>query len=65
MEATDLRGGAAMILAGLCAEGESLVRDRGHIRRGYEDLNGCLRHLGADITYEGENHGTVQGTEAL
>ena len=66
MEATDLRGGAAMILAGLCAEGESLVLDRGHIRRGYEDLSGCLRQLGADITYEGEQHGFfVQGAEAL
>ena len=66
MEATDLRGGAAMILAGLCAEGESLVLDRGHIRRGYEDLSGCLRALGADITYEGEEHGIfVQGAETL
>ncbi len=65
MQATDLRGGAAMILAGLCAEGESLVRDEGHIRRGYEELDGCLRRLGADITYEGEDHGIfVQGTKA-
>ena len=57
MEATDLRGGAAMVLAGLCAEGESLVRDPGHICRGYEDLNGCLQLLGADLRYEGEKHG--------
>ena len=57
MEATDLRGGAAMVLAGLCAEGESLVWDRGHIRRGYEDLNGCLQLLGAELTYEGDKHG--------
>ena len=57
LEATDLRGGAAMVLAGLCAEGETLVRDSGHIRRGYEDLNGCLQLLGADISYEGEKHG--------
>lgn len=59
MEATDLRGGAAMVLAALCAEGESQVLDRGHIRRGYEDLNGCLRLLGADLllSYEGEKHG--------
>ena len=46
-----------MILAGLTAEGETLVRDSGHIRRGYEDLNGCLQLLGADISYEGEKHG--------
>ena len=57
LEATDLRGGAAMVLASLTAEGESLVRDSGHIRRGYENLNGCLQMLGADLTYEGEKHG--------
>ena len=57
LEATDLRGGAAMVLASLSAEGESLVRDSGHIRRGYEDLNGCLQVLGADLTFEGEKHG--------
>ncbi len=57
LEATDLRGGAAMVLAGLCAEGETLVWDGGHIRRGYEDLNGCLQLLGADLSYEGEKHG--------
>lgn len=59
MEATDLRGGAAMVLGALCAEGESQVLDRGHIRRGYENLNGCLCLLGADLllSYEGEKHG--------
>ena len=57
LEATDLRGGAAMVLAALCAEGETLVRDSGHIHRGYEDLNGCLQLLGADLSYEGEKHG--------
>ncbi|MBR0200659.1 MAG: UDP-N-acetylglucosamine 1-carboxyvinyltransferase [Oscillospiraceae bacterium] len=57
LEATDLRGGAAMVLAALCAEGETLLRDSGHIRRGYEDLNGCLQLLGADLSYEGEKHG--------
>lgn len=57
LEATDLRGGAAMVLAGLAAEGETLVFDPGHIRRGYEDLAGCLGSLGAHIVYEGEEHG--------
>ena len=57
VESTDLRGGAAMILAGLQAEGETLVWDRGHVRRGYEDLDGTLRSLGAEITYEGDSHG--------
>ena len=65
LEATDLRGGAAMILAGLSAEGETLVRDAGHVRRGYEELDGCLRRLGARIVYEGEENGSVvQGAQA-
>ncbi len=50
--ATDLRGGAAMILAALSAEGESTVLDEGHVRRGYEDLELCLESLGADILLE-------------
>ena len=47
--ATDLRGGAALVLAGLSAQGETLVRDEGHIQRGYEDLDGELRRLGAEV----------------
>ena len=46
--ATDLRGGAAMVLAGLSADGETSVSDSGHIARGYDDFAGCLRQLGAD-----------------
>jgi UDP-N-acetylglucosamine 1-carboxyvinyltransferase len=57
VESTDLRGGAAMILTGLQARGETLVWDRGHVRRGYEDFDGTLRNLGAEITYEGDSHG--------
>ncbi len=57
VEATDLRGGAAMILAGLQAGGTTLVWDRGHVRRGYENLDGTLRKLGAEIRYEGDSHG--------
>ena len=49
LTAGDLRGGAAMILAGLAAEGETLVRDKGHITRGYEALDQRLRELGADV----------------
>ena len=49
LSATDLRGGAAMIVAGLSAEGETLVYDAGHIRRGYERFDTRLRALGADI----------------
>lgn len=47
--ATDLRGGAALVIAGLCAEGETLVYDSGHIARGYENLDSQLRQLGAEI----------------
>ena len=52
LEATDLRGGAAMIIAGLSAQGESLIYDSGHVKRGYENLDISLRNLGADITLE-------------
>lgn len=47
--ATDLRGGAALVIAGLSAEGETRVIDTGHIPRGYENLDEKLRALGADI----------------
>ena len=49
LRATDLRGGAAMITAGLAAEGETVVMDEGHVRRGYEQLDVRLRALGAEI----------------
>ena len=52
LTATDLRGGAAMIVAALSAEGDSLICDDGHIRRGYEKLDMRLRSLGADIILE-------------
>ncbi len=47
--ATDLRAGAALVLAGLAAEGETEVTDIYHIDRGYENLDGKLRALGANI----------------
>ena len=49
LTATDLRGGAAMVLAGLAAEGETLVADAGHIERGYEEFAACLQSLGAEV----------------
>ena len=49
LNATDLRGGAAMLVAGLAAEGQTMVYDDGHIRRGYESFDARLRALGADI----------------
>lgn len=46
---SDLRAGAALVLAGLAAEGTTEVRDVFHVDRGYEDLEGKLRALGAQI----------------
>ena len=50
---TDLRGGAAVVLGALAAEGESVVAGLDHIDRGYDDLEGNLRRLGADIKRDG------------
>ena len=52
LTATDLRGGAAMIVAGLAARGETVICDDGHVRRGYERFDERLRALGADIYLE-------------
>ena len=47
--ATDLRGGASLVLAGLAAEGITEVKDIYHIDRGYEDMSRVLAELGAKI----------------
>ena len=47
--ATDLRQGAALVLAGLVADGETVVADPHHVDRGYADFAGRLRALGADV----------------
>lgn len=51
VKAHDLRAGAAMIIAGLVAEGETEVYDIHHILRGYEDIVTKFKNLGADIKY--------------
>jgi len=48
---TDLRGGAALVIAGLAAKGETVIEDIKHIERGYEDIVYFLSQLGADISY--------------
>ena len=48
--APDIRAGVALVLAGLVAEGETVVSGAHHIGRGYEDLAGDLRSLGARVT---------------
>ena len=47
--ATDLRGGAALMIAALSAEGETDILDSGHVERGYESFDERLAALGADI----------------
>jgi UDP-N-acetylglucosamine 1-carboxyvinyltransferase len=48
--ACDLRAGAAMVIAGLCAIGRTEIEDVKYIERGYENFVEKLRALGADIT---------------
>lgn len=54
--AEELRGGAALLVAALAAEGSSVIRDCSFIRRGYEDIGGDFKKLGGLIT---EDTGTV------
>ncbi len=49
VRATDIRAGAALVLAGLVADGETVVTDAQHVDRGYEDLAGALAELGARV----------------
>lgn len=52
---TDLRGGAALVIAGLMAKGKSRVENIGYIQRGYENLENKLGILGAKIKLEESN----------
>ena len=49
VEAPDIRAGAALVVAALAAQGETVIEGVHHVDRGYEDLVGKLRILGADI----------------
>lgn len=55
VKAHDLRAGAAMIIAGLVAEGKTEVYDIHHILRGYEDIVSKFTNLGANIQYIADN----------
>jgi UDP-N-acetylglucosamine 1-carboxyvinyltransferase len=48
----DIRSGAALVIAALCAEGESILHNAWHVDRGYEDMPGKLASVGAIITSE-------------
>jgi UDP-N-acetylglucosamine 1-carboxyvinyltransferase len=52
VESKDLRGGAALVLAALAAEGETTVLDGGYIERGYERLTETLVSVGGEIRVE-------------
>ncbi|MGQ9476965.1 MAG: UDP-N-acetylglucosamine 1-carboxyvinyltransferase [Candidatus Bipolaricaulia bacterium] len=52
VQATDIRAGAALVLAGLAAHGETVIWDEGHLARGYSDIVRDLRSLGAEIRWE-------------
>jgi UDP-N-acetylglucosamine 1-carboxyvinyltransferase len=52
IRAHDIRAGAALVLAGLAAEGETVVYDAHHVERGYADLVTSLKGLGADVVWE-------------
>jgi UDP-N-acetylglucosamine 1-carboxyvinyltransferase len=49
VRALDVRAGAALVLAGLAADGETVVLDPFHVDRGYSDLAASMRALGADV----------------
>jgi len=51
VKAPDIRAGAALVLAGLAAEGETIIAGVEHIERGYDDLVGTLARLGAQVAW--------------
>lgn len=55
VEVTDIRSGAALLIAALCAEGTSELHDAWHLGRGYEDLVGKLARLGARLELRGRD----------
>ena len=54
VRALDIRAGAAMVIAGLAADGVTTVTDMHHVDRGYEDFEGKLTALGAEVRRERE-----------
>jgi UDP-N-acetylglucosamine 1-carboxyvinyltransferase len=56
VESSDIRSGAALVIAGLVAEGYTLVSGVHHIDRGYPHFEVALRSLGADVTREPDEH---------
>jgi len=50
MTSPDIRAGVALLIAALSAEGQSTIHNIEQIDRGYQDIDGRLRNLGAEIT---------------
>ncbi|GAB6901594.1 UDP-N-acetylglucosamine 1-carboxyvinyltransferase [Kineosporia succinea] len=62
VEASDIRAGAALVLAGLVADGETIVYEAGHVDRGYDRFDHALRTLGADVRrFEVSESGAAAG----
>ena len=61
VQAHNIRDGAALVIAALSADGESVVSGRRFVARGYENFESKLRSLGADITAAG-NHSTQRAS---
>jgi UDP-N-acetylglucosamine 1-carboxyvinyltransferase len=62
----DIRSGAALVIAALCAEGDTLLRNAWHVERGYEDMAGKLASVGAQVevvTFDSEAGGSGQTYE--
>ncbi|MGX7051660.1 UDP-N-acetylglucosamine 1-carboxyvinyltransferase [Leuconostoc palmae] len=53
VEAAEIRAGAALVIAAIMAEGQTVINDADHILRGYDRIQDKLTALGADITIEG------------
>lgn len=51
VQSPDLRGGAALVMAGLVSEGTTIVEGANHILRGYESFESKLTGLGAAVTF--------------
>jgi UDP-N-acetylglucosamine 1-carboxyvinyltransferase len=60
----DLRAGASLILAGLAAEGTSVIHGAHHVRRGYENIERKFLDLGAQIEHVSEGSGTPTALSA-
>ena len=65
VKACDLRAGAAMVIAGLCAEGNTRIEDIHYIERGYENIVEKLRGVGADIVCVNSDPGADKPVEAF